>query len=499
MELATFSQERESGVVGRLRVRLAAVSAVLALTACGGGRDESAGVPLQRLPAASMPDGAAIPAGPSQVLRLLQIPEPAGAPRSESGLVSPSSESGHRSDATGSRGEVAQIYARVAPSVVVIRTDESIGSGFVVDSAGWIVTNQHVIRGATYDPASNAQVVTVHFGTLEDDLMVMSESGMRALVYATSEDKDLALLELAEPHARLALRPLAFAGEGPRPGEECVAIGHPKAAMLWSVRRCQIAGIGDWPRGMIDVVLRRLALAGEQKAQFDAALRNAPHRKVVVSTCGISPGDSGGPLLDREGQVIAVTFAIPRADEAQDPGVNLDKFSYHVHRDEVRDFLAARPPAPRVAAPDPWPAAALAAAADLDQDGEPETVFFGTRPGGPAIGFMVDLDQNGSQILKAGGLAEPSFGSTWDFEFAAHLLPVPRTFYDTDDDGVADLVLNDTDGDHLADSALRLVDGEWSVEPGRGRPLIDPSLVVEPASAERLTRIVAAITEAAEK
>lgn len=472
------------------RAVLALLAAPLLASACAGGRTDGARA-VAALGARALPAGSVV-APLASGMRVLPDPGPpaSGPLESATGF---SSRSAAR--AAAAPADVADVYARVAPSVVLVRTPQGFGTGFVVDPSGWIITNHHVIASAPFVAASKAQQVTVYFGTLVDELMTIDDTGRRAVVFSASEALDLALLHVVDPLPAPAPRAIELAPSGARPGEDCLAIGHPVAAMLWSVRRCQVAGVGDWPRGMIDVVMRRMALEEAERAQLDAALARSPHRKVVVSTCGISPGDSGGPLLDRDGRLLGVTFAIPRAADREETGVSVDKFSYHVHGDEVRAFLANRPAAPQIVPPDPWPAARLAVAADLDEDGSAETILFGNRPGGPMVGFMADLDEGSAAELTPERLGAPDFTEVWDFEFALHLQPTPRAFYDTDGDGRVDLVLGDVDGNDVAESVLVLRDGAWTVEDGGGRRLIDPSLFRDAAMAGRLEQVLAAMKQ----
>lgn len=60
--------------------------------------------------------------------------------------------------------------------------------------------------------------------------------------------------------------------------------------------------------------------------------RGAARAIYPVAACGINPGDSGGPLLDDKGELVAVTFAIPKG--GTDQGISLDNFAYHVHLEE---------------------------------------------------------------------------------------------------------------------------------------------------------------------
>src|SRR5205823_1780693 len=156
--------------------------------------------------------------------------------------------------------------------------------------------------------------------------------------YKESVEKDLALLKLADtPPRDQPLPVIGLASQAPAVGDDCVAIGHPRASVLWTARSGEVAGVGQWPHDRIDVVMSRLASSGKDRDDLARALKSIGSRKVLISTCGLNPGDSGGPLLDVKGQLIAVSFAVPAAEEGE--RIRIDKFSYHVHLDEVKDFL----------------------------------------------------------------------------------------------------------------------------------------------------------------
>jgi S1-C subfamily serine protease len=430
-----------------------------------------------------LPASAAVLADPAQVVRSVYALGPGAAARRSTWKPAVNAERG--------RGPALKIYSAVAPRVVVVRTETGSGTGFIVDPAGWIVTNHHVIADALADPDVGAQVATVYLGSVTDGVMHLRDKGIPAVVYKASEDKDLALLKLTSVPSDLApLTAIPLAEKVPPPGSDCVAIGHPKAGMLWTVRSCEVAGTGTWPQEMLDVVMQRLRLTGSDREQLLRAIASAPKRKVVLSSCGVNPGDSGGPLVDEAGNLIAVTFAIPRGEEETAKGISLDKFAYHVHVDEVRAFLADRPDKPVLAAPNPWPAAPIGGSGDVDKDGVPETLMYGNARADQMNAFMVDLDQNSASALTEEIVADPAKRGAWDFEFVFQLAPLPRAFYDTDDDGNIDLILTSVDGNPTAESVLRLKNGKWVAEKALGLALLDPSYMQNTSMARRLEKIL---------
>jgi putative serine protease PepD len=171
-----------------------------------------------------------------------------------------------------------EIYRKAAPGVVEIRAAglapgsgqaESGGSGFVIDEDGHIVTNQHVVQGA--------ETVTVVFPNGDEE---------EARVVGTDSSTDIALLELA--NADRDLTPLELGSSGSLSiGDPVLAIGSPFGLE------------GTLTTGVVSGLDRELRAPDgftiDGAIQTDAALNS---------------GNSGGPLLDRNGRVVGVTSQI---------------------------------------------------------------------------------------------------------------------------------------------------------------------------------------------
>ena len=178
---------------------------------------------------------------------------------------------------------VQEIYARSGPGVVQVTSTsvagndpffgpqprESLGSGFVIDKSGRIVTNYHVIDGA--------QQVEVNFSG--DDRVL-------ARVVGSDPSTDLAVLEI-DAQAR-ALTPLPLGNsDAVRVGDSVVAIGNP-----FGLERTVTAGI-------VSALQRELTAPNGYTID-----------KVIQTDAPINRGNSGGPLLSAEGEVIGVNSQI---------------------------------------------------------------------------------------------------------------------------------------------------------------------------------------------
>ena len=144
----------------------------------------------------------------------------------------------------------------------------SLGSGFIVDYAGHVVTNAHVV--------ADAEVVQVKLA---------DERTLHARVVARDEPLDVAVLEIANPPHDL---PAASLGSSARlrVGEFVVAIGNP-------------FGLGD------TVTMGIVSAKGR-------ALGAGPYDNFLQTDAPINPGNSGGPLFDLHGQVVGINTAVAR-------------------------------------------------------------------------------------------------------------------------------------------------------------------------------------------
>jgi putative serine protease PepD len=192
---------------------------------------------------------------------------------------------------------VRAIYRSASPSVVRVEAErgagEANGTGFVIDSGGTIVTNAHVIGGA-----SRAQV------RLDDKAQAVD-----ATVLGTDASSDLAVLRV--DGAKTAhLRPLVLAdSDDVQVGDLAVAIGYPLG-----LDRTATAGI-----------VSGLGRAIEAPNGFSID-------KVIQTDAPINPGNSGGPLLDAAGRVIGVNSQIATAGGGGNVGIGFAVPSNTVRR-----------------------------------------------------------------------------------------------------------------------------------------------------------------------
>ncbi|MFJ9819458.1 trypsin-like peptidase domain-containing protein [Streptomyces sp. NPDC101151] len=180
---------------------------------------------------------------------------------------------------------VAGIAARALPSVVTLHVrgaDEAgTGTGFVLDSLGHILTNNHVVQ-----PAASGGEITVTFS---------SGDTAKAKVVGRDSGYDLAVVQVTGVHG-LTPMPLGNS-DGVRVGDPVVAIGAP-----FDLANTVTSGI-------ISAKERPITAGGEKGDGSDVSYVDA-----LQTDAPINPGNSGGPLLDSRARVIGINSAIRSAD-----------------------------------------------------------------------------------------------------------------------------------------------------------------------------------------
>jgi S1-C subfamily serine protease len=204
----------------------------------------------------------------------------------------PPLSSGNVSRTSGAPLTVRDIYDRDSPGVVQVTTttkvklpqsdwfgnpygppatevQRSLGSGFVIDKAGYIVTNYHVV--------GDAQSVRVSFS---------NNDSMKARVVGRDPATDVALLKVQATSR--ALKALALGNsDGVHVGDQVAAIGNP----LGLDRSITL--------GIVSALHRSLT-----------SPEGTPIDRVIQTDAALNHGNSGGPLLDARGQVVGVSSAV---------------------------------------------------------------------------------------------------------------------------------------------------------------------------------------------
>lgn len=184
----------------------------------------------------------------------------------------------------GERIDVARVVSRIEQSVVKVSVDvdgvtgqgEAIGTGVIISADGDIVTNAHVVRGAT-------KVRVLLPGETEP---------IDAVIVGVDEGNDLALIHVSE--TGLVVAQFA-ADDGTRVGDEVVAIGY----------ALDLSGEASVTSGIVSALSRTMST--EQGAL----------NRLLQTDAAISSGNSGGPLVNAAGEVIGINTAVARSSAAR--------------------------------------------------------------------------------------------------------------------------------------------------------------------------------------
>jgi len=175
---------------------------------------------------------------------------------------------------------ISQVYTSISPSVVHIRNvggkerkgnkkegNDSMGSGFIISSDGYIISNHHVAEGA------KALYITLDDGTVLNGELKGSDAST-----------DIAVIKVDGRN----FKALHFANSDElKPGQIAVAIGNP-----YGLQQTVTAGV-------VSAIGRSLR-AGNGRLIDD----------VIQTDASLNPGNSGGPLLNSSGDVIGVNTAV---------------------------------------------------------------------------------------------------------------------------------------------------------------------------------------------
>jgi S1-C subfamily serine protease len=179
------------------------------------------------------------------------------------------------------QGAFVSVVRSVSPSVVQIEDRQGLGSGIVLDTAGDIVTNNHVVTGAS-------------------SFMVTTSSGKRyaAKLVGSFPPDDLAVIKVSGA----SLKPATFADSSKLAvGDFAIAIGN--------------------PLGLQSSVTEGIVSAFRQAVQEEG---NVTLPSVIQTSAAINPGNSGGALVDIQGRVIGIpTLAAtdPQLGGGSAPGI----------------------------------------------------------------------------------------------------------------------------------------------------------------------------------
>ena len=173
-----------------------------------------------------------------------------------------------------------EAYNKVAPAAVVVSTKsvtqgyfmhtqevEGIGSGFIINEEGYILTNYHVIQGA--------QEISV---TLSNDVTTTAQ------IVNYDENQDVAMIKITDESVEIPATVELGDSDSLQPGEEVIAIGTPLSTELSSTVT----------KGIISATSRSVAV------------ESGVTMNLIQTDAAINAGNSGGPLVNTKGEVVGI-------------------------------------------------------------------------------------------------------------------------------------------------------------------------------------------------
>ncbi|GAA0939227.1 hypothetical protein GCM10009554_28800 [Kribbella koreensis] len=155
------------------------------------------------------------------------------------------------------------------PGVVSVRAGRATGSGFAIDQQGHVVTNAHVVEGAS-----------------DVSLVLSTGRSVDASIIGVDADNDLAVLQVSGNVEGLRSLTLGRSSQ--------LQVGDP------------VLAVGS-PLGLEGTVTAGIVSAVNRQARFGD---NGNRQSAIQTDAAINPGNSGGPLVNSAGQVVGVNTAI---------------------------------------------------------------------------------------------------------------------------------------------------------------------------------------------
>ncbi len=212
---------------------------------------------------------------------------------------------------------LVRLYDSVQQSIVKVsaatnNTRPQVGSGFVYDAKGHIVTNYHVVAGMPYDEKFE---ITFTDGT-----------NSKANVIGVDPQSDIAVLQLQENNnksiVKVNVKPLLISDfSDVKVGQKVVAIGNP-FGLSGSISQGIISGLGR-------ILTTHTVQTDPGEFNLNSPAFSIPN--IIQTDAAINPGNSGGPLLNMNGEVVGINTAV-YSKTGQFSGVGFAIPSYLIER-----------------------------------------------------------------------------------------------------------------------------------------------------------------------
>ncbi len=298
-----------------------------------------------------------------------------------------------------------EVYKKAAPATVLVVTDQSLGSGAVISDQGEVLTNWHVIQGA-----SRMAVVFKPRKGVE----IKKELAFAATLVKVDQVADLALLQIQAPPQNVSVLPLGEMTDL-EVGQDVHAIGHPDGE-VWT-----------YTTGIVSQVRPNYQWTGADKLLHQS--------NVIQTQTALNPGNSGGPLLNDRAEIIGIN-SFRGEGEGLNYAVAVDVVKAFLQRTESR--AAAPVPSPRAASYRTEPYGTNIVGVYINARVPPPDVWFVYQDSGKQLAYSARGSRTPTQIDTVIQGADSEWKSL-------------LYYFDADCDGQIDLIGFDSNGDGTID------------------------------------------------
>jgi S1-C subfamily serine protease len=375
-------------------------------------------------------------------------------------------------------------FARWRQATVIVRSPFGWGSGAFIAPDTWLLTNYHVVAGAAQEASLTGKPTSLDIITPTIvDGKLRPQPALKATLYRADPVHDLALLKLDRLPTKAKAMPFFHFAQRVLKGEDCYVIGSQNSGLpAWKIRSGNVVREFNYPED-----LSQGAASSGTGVERDRAT-------MILTDTRTWRGDSGGPLLNSNGELIGLTFAPPGNRAAGSIG-------WHIALPPLHSFTADLPSRPEGTPFDPWtaglPGASMLEPELMDGDGNGRIDSLVYRYAGPSqdapssldrllgVTAFVDLEERG--ISSNDPLDKVPVG-LWGMEkrgrFRFDLLLTARADgivvagYTNKQGIVDDLRIGQAGQDATAIVWRRAENGKWSVNrPVTPLPLIDSARI----------------------
>ena len=319
------------------------------------------------------------------------------------------------------RGVGSQIFKNIAPVTAIIATENSVGSGFLVDNDGHVITNYHVVQKDfnvqnSFHSSVNLLFCTSGGSDLENQLIYQAD------VIKVDPTRDLALVKI---NSNLVFQSptIDSKNESVEIGMDVHAIGHPDGGIPCTYTKGVVSQVKD----------------GHEWAYSDISV----HKAMVIQTqTPINPGNSGGPLINDNGLIVGInTFK-----HTEFAGIN-----FAVSSSEIQDFITY---GSKISTQEEQICdyEKIIKEVDVDQNGINELFHYDTDCNDVADTFGYDENEDGNidiYLIDSNESGNPNV--RLDFQSFDNGDLYARYFYDDNEDGEYEEVCYDTNLDQQID------------------------------------------------